>query len=352
MIDEYRRALDELRFSPEAKRRLAQVLEAAPAPERPHRMSRRTRALAIAAAAAVLALVVGCTAYLSGALVSVDDLAGDLFGDAHAQTEVVDKIGRPVGARAISNGIAIAADAVIGDKEHCVVVFSIARVDGESIEGIETILDYSYETVFTGEQPFKVGNSKVGPEYYFYDADPSDNAVQCVVKMTADMGGDSLIGKTMRVRLGDLATGEMTTDGTFSSPFLQTVIKGSWEMSFPLDYEDTSIELRAGQKMQIDQTAVTIDSLSLSPIAIVVEYTADEPLVSKDEETGKLRGAAVVDVSVTVNLRNGMSLDVPSNGALNDEGSTKHRADLMFDEILDLDEVKSVTVGDVEVPVR
>lgn len=35
---------------------------------------------------------------------------------------------------------------------------------------------------------------------------------------------------------------------------------------------------------------------------------------------------------------------------MNDGGATKRRADLMFDKILDLTQVKSVTVGGVEIP--
>ena len=37
---------------------------------------------------------------------------------------------------------------------------------------------------------------------------------------------------------------------------------------------------------------------------------------------------------------------------MNDGGATKRRADLMFDKILDLTQVKSVTVGGVEIPMR
>ena len=121
-------------------------------------------------------------------------------------------------------------------------------------------------------------------------------------------------------------------------------------MSFPLNYEDASIELSAGQRTKLDGIDVAIDSVVLSPIAIVVEYTADEPLLTKDEETGKRRGSAGIDVTITLNMRNGSSIDVPSVGAMNDGGATKRRADLMFDKILDLTQVKSVTVGGVEIP--
>ena len=177
MIDEYKEALDELRFSPEAKRRMAQRIEAVAAAEPLPRPTRRSRALVIAAAAAVLALAVGCTAYLAGAFVSLEDFAEDLFGGAPSQTEVIDKIGRPIGASAVSNGVAITADAVIGDNEHCVAVFSIARTDGMPIEGVDTILDKSFTTVFTGAQLFRVGDTKVGPEYCFYDAEDRKSVV-------------------------------------------------------------------------------------------------------------------------------------------------------------------------------
>lgn len=56
----------------------------------------------------------------------------------------------------------------------------------------------------------------------------------------------------MHVELGDLATGEMTAGGKTTLPSLQTVIEGSWNMSFPLNYEDASIELSAGQRTKLD----------------------------------------------------------------------------------------------------
>ena len=346
----YNSALDELRFSEEAKSRMVdRLMAAAEQPEQPVAIHRVRRFPRIAAVGVAAALVLSIGAGATGVFKSASDAFAGVFGPT-ADTEIIDQIGRPIGASAVSNGVAITADAVIGDNEHCVAVFSIARTDGMPIEGVDTILDKSFTTVFTGAQLFRVGNTKVGPEYCFYDADPSDNSVQCIVKMTSFIGGDSFIGKIMHVELGDLATGEMTADGKTTLPSLQTVIEGSWDMSFPLNYEDASIELSAGQRTKLDGIDVAIDSVVLSPIAIVVEYTADEPLLTKDEETGKRRGSAGIDVPITVDLRNGSSIDVPSVGAMNDGGATKRRADLMFDKILDLDQVKSVTVGGVEIP--
>ncbi|MDU1881500.1 MAG: DUF4179 domain-containing protein, partial [Eggerthella sp.] len=139
MIDEYKEALDELRFSPEAKRRMAQRIEAVAAAEPLPRPTRRSRALVIAAAAAVLALAVGCTAYASGML----GRASAPAKETPATTEVVDGIGRP-DAHASSDGVTVTAEAVMGDRSNYAIVFSIAKDDGTPFEGIRENQDGTF----------------------------------------------------------------------------------------------------------------------------------------------------------------------------------------------------------------
>ena len=54
-----------------------------------------------------------------------------LFGGAAAQTEVIDKIGRPIGASDTDNGITITAEAIMGDQYNAVIVYTLTRDDGE-----------------------------------------------------------------------------------------------------------------------------------------------------------------------------------------------------------------------------
>lgn len=352
MDRDYRDALDELQFSPEAKRRLAHAVAAADAEGGNEDASgsargRRRRYALAAAAAATLALVAGCTAYATG-FVEVGEFVDDLFAGAPAQTEVIDKIGRPVGARSTSNGVTITADAIIGDQAHCAVVFSIARDDGKAFENIDVFLNEPYRLAFDGAHPFRVGNSKYAPEYYFYDADPSDNAIQCVVKKQLGMQSGSLIGKTMHADLHDLLADKLEFNGTPNPT--HTVAEGTWEMSFVIDYEDTSVSLPAGQTTSVDGSAVSIQAVTISPISVVVEYTVDATFVQEDEKTGELKGTPSPTVPTKVNLRDDTVIEVPSGGAVNDHGATLVQADLMFDRVIDLDSVVSVTVGDVEIP--
>ena len=53
-----------------------------------------------------------------------------LFGGAPAQTEIIDKIGYPVGASDTDNGVTVTADAVMGDAYNAVIVYTISRDDG------------------------------------------------------------------------------------------------------------------------------------------------------------------------------------------------------------------------------
>ncbi|CAN4051462.1 Transcriptional regulator XRE family, partial [Dysosmobacter welbionis] len=70
---------------------------------------RPVRRIALIAAAAVLVLAVG-TAGATGILRSAAEVFSPLFGGAPAQTEIIDKIGYPVGASDTDNGVTVTAD--------------------------------------------------------------------------------------------------------------------------------------------------------------------------------------------------------------------------------------------------
>lgn len=65
---------------------------------------------------------------------SVAAVFDGVFGGPPAKTEVADAIGRPIGAVSNSNGITITADAVIGDRNGYVLVYSVSRDNGMAFE--------------------------------------------------------------------------------------------------------------------------------------------------------------------------------------------------------------------------
>ncbi len=281
--DEYPKTLDSLRFTEEEKARMAANLkaaakrqrrgvaaggEAARKPER--RVKRPVFRHAIAAAAVVGALAVGGVAYAGGGLVSVGNLVDDAFNGAPAETEVIDKVGRPIGATDSCNGVTVSADAIIGDARNYMIVYSIAKDDGSAFEGLGDPINGSLLLMFEGGATTGIdGVTSSHGSVRFYDADPSDNAIQMVETMTAS--GEEIIGKTARIELGNLmALGE--DDRT-------VVAEGEWDLKFEIDYEDASVAFPAGGAFELNGEAATVDMLSISPIAISLDYTVG-PLAS------------------------------------------------------------------------
>ena len=104
---EYQESLNSLHFTEEEKAAIARrAAEAARKQTRPAR--RPVRRIALIAAAAVLVLAVG-TAGATGILRSAAEVFSPLFGGAPAQTEIIDKIGYPVGASDTDNGVTVTA---------------------------------------------------------------------------------------------------------------------------------------------------------------------------------------------------------------------------------------------------
>lgn len=360
MSREYNEAMNDLRFSPEAKKRMAANLAAAheqTARPRPDVYAvrggkRRWRYAAAAAAAVVLVVGVGGVASATGNLMSMANVFDDLFNGPPAQTEVVDKIGRPIGASATSNGVTVTAEAIIGDRTNYAVVFSIAKDDGTAFD-VEPLENGLLPLGFEGHSRVSVdGVMASGGSSYFYDADPSDNAIQYVERTSATAVGNSIIGHTARVNLKDL---KVHGEGE-----ARVIAEGEWNMKFAVDYEDTSVDLPAGRTIEVSGMDATLDSATVSPIALTLEYTVHEVLNWEDQESGRMSDHnqnemdRFLDPSITVSMKDGTTVEID---ALRGAGGTREAANstacnksIMFDEFLNLDDVASITIGGAELP--
>ena len=353
----YVSALDDLRFSDDSKDRMVANLVASADGEQSKMAdpipTRRKGNLPLAAVMAAVALTVALSgvAFATGAFVSVQLFVSHLFG-TEAKVEIVDKIGRPVGVAQSVGGVTVSADAVIGDESNVAVVFSIAKDDGTRFEGIEAledgILPLGFSDDFRVSLPIFGGYAATGSAY-FYDADPNDNAIQLVETRSyqSDDGSNiSLVGRMLTVNLADL---------TYYGEGGTTVIApGTWSLSFPLNYEDTTRTLEAGQVTEVNGVPTTIDRLSISPIALHVAYTVDQKVEWTSGESGQLSehdskvSDSLLGIEASVTMDDGTTLDVPigSGGGITPDGDvTRCETSIFFDRILDLDEVASITVG-------
>ena len=318
----------------------------------------RRKRLPLAAAVATIALVLGLggAAYATGSLLSVERFVSHLFGAKEANIEIVDKVGRPVGVAQSSNGVTVSADAIIGDKTNVAVIFSISKDDGSAFEGVKAdddgFLPLGFSDDFEIDFPLIAqitqGYGATGSAY-FYDADPTDNAIQLVETRSFESDGNgeiSLIGRTLTAHFSTL---KLYGEG---DPIV--LADGSWNLSFPLNYEDASIMLPTGQNFEVSGIPATIDELAISPIALHLRYTAHQKVAWTSGESGRMSEHdtkltdSLLGTEVTLTMANGTTVAVENNhgGHISENGEVAEcDTNIFFDRILDLDEVASITIG-------
>lgn len=363
--------LDAIGFDASAKERMEQNINRAVAAQQvregvatPHRVrtgkSRAPFRFAAAVAAVVALFGMGTFAYASGALVSVSDAVAGIFGNGPAPTEVIDKVGHPIGAAQSCNGVTVSADAVIADRQNYAIVYSISKDDGTAFEGLEAN-EYGYLNVLNEGQstdiaglysPFDgTGQGAYGGSY-FYDADPTDNAIQMVEQMSVQSGDRTLMGRTAHAQFGNF---RVTGDSYEDAPVMAA---GDWNLSFVIDCEDASIEVGTDGAFGTPSGEAIVMGLTLSPIAITMEYAYGE-----GEVDVRADAAAADDVSeahvagdVTILMDDGSTVVVKNNGGMamqwGDDGSLTCSQSLFLPQIVDVAHVSSITVGGTEFPVK
>lgn len=355
-MKQYKDTMDALRFTPEQKTHMVdRLMESTQAsPRRPH-IFRRVATVGVAAALVLSVGVAGAT----GVLGEVGERFSALFGPA-TQTEVIDQIGYPIDASATADGITITADAIVGDTYSYAIVYSISREDGqplvsdqvlagsEEYEGRLPLSFEDYDLRSTGPLAF-LSSGGGGGFSHFYDADPTDNAIQFVTFWTSDTP----------IRSGKVTTtfrGLYDTTDSYANKTL--LAEGPWTLDFTMDFEDASISLPAGQAIQVSGMDATLDRITLSPLSIMVEYTVHQEVPEAERKNGQADEATdpyapFRDLPVILTYTDGSTLEVKSanTSASSGSGRTKCTMGLIFDTIRPLEEVASVTVGDVVISV-
>ena len=360
----YNSTLDELRFSEEAKSRMVdRLMAAAEQPEQPVAIHRVRRFPRIAAVGVAAALVLSIGAGATGVFKSASDAFAGVFGPT-ADTEIIDQIGHPIGASDTSNGVTVTADAILFDGYNYLISYTLEKDDGTTFDCTKNPDTGLYDL------GWKRSDSTIGSNVdgrsgssYFYDADPSDNAIQYVETMSYN---DTVqTGGTAKITLGDLSvmnseTGEM-----------QTIAKGTWHLKFKLEADNSAVELPAGQTIEVNGLSASVDKVVISPIGYHVVYTVDGEAkfdtvytefgeeIPYDTESGQEPASMrstweSYSAKLLVTKTDGTVLDFSDYGGSMDphDGKTVCTRQGTFDTILPLDEVASVTIGDTTISVE
>ena len=335
----YRESMNEQRFSPQQKQEMIdQLMNQSVRPPRGRAIPLR-RICALGAAAALAgALCLGAAA--SGVLKPAAQAFGAVFGTTPAQTEIIDRIGRPLDARATVDGVTMQADAIIGDTYSYAIVYSIYREDGQPITADPDPNRDGALALRFGDWDTDVGHmGGMHGTAWFFDEDPADNAVQFVQLLTADA---PLEPGTATVHLTDLKQG-IGEDAAL-------LAEGSWELRFDFAFEDSSLELPGGQSFTVNGASAVLNSVAVSPLSLRIDYTV---------ETGLSSSSGTADSTPTpqpvfLTLTDGSRIDLTGfGGGVRPEGDSL-RCELsgVFDQIFPLDTIESITIGEVTLPVN
>lgn len=357
----YNSALDELRFSEEAKSRMVdRLMAAAEQPEQPVAIHRVRRFPRIAAVGVAAALVLSIGAGATGVFKSASDAFAGVFGPT-ADTEIIDQIGHPIGASDTAGGVTVTADAILFDGYNYLISYTLEKEDGSAFDCTKNP-DTGLYDLYWKRSDSTIGRGVDGASgsSYFYDENPSDNAIQYVETMSYNDAVQT--GGTVKITLHNLQ--EFSNDGTES-----TLVKGTWSLKFKLDAGNSAKELPAGQTIEVNGLSASVDKVVISPIGYHVVYTVDgeatfDTLYDENgEEIPQESGREPAGVSSTwesysakllVTKTDGTVLDFSDCGGSMDphDGKTVCIRQGTFDTILPLDEVASVTIGDTTIPVK
>ena len=343
---EYRQAMDGLHYTDEQKKTLAQQALRAAEQAAPRRRRPVWRTALIAAAVAAV-LMVGAGA--TGVLKSAVDALSPIFGGSAAQTEVIDKIGRPIGASATDNGVTITADALIGDTYNAAIVYTIRRDDGTALlpEGTDA------RSLLVGGFGFAnlpVRGGSHGSSWFIADENDS-SAIQMVQTITADVPISSC---TATAEFEDLCVWDDAAGESVPA------VEGHWKFRFDVDYEDSSVTLGGGETFTQNGMTFTVDAITLSPVAVKVDYTVDHEVQWSDAPSGRLPAEDsrqmeryFENVEILLTKTDGTVIDLSaSGGSLKPEnGVTVCGKGQVFEELLPLEELESIRVGAIVYPI-
>ena len=313
-------------------------------------MARGTMVI-IALIAAVLAMALAVGSSAAGILPEPIDVFAPLFGGTVAQTEVIDKIGHPIGASATDNGITISADAIMGDEYNAVIVYTLTREDGERFLPEGQGLDETFLVIggFGGASWARGGTHGSA---WFVDQDPEDNQIQYVETVSSDV---LLTRGTAKVKFEELRYWDPESERD------ELLYEGAWNFRFEVDYEDCSVRMGGGETFTQDGLSFAIDSVSVSPIAVKVNYTADTEVVwsnsgsgRQDPEDARQSRRYLENVEILLTKTDGTVMDLStSGGSLRPEnGTTVCSKGQVLEEIIPLEELASISVGGVVYPIH
>ena len=188
----------------------------------------------------------------------VSNLLAPLFGGA--QTEIVDKIGKPIGATVTADGYTLTADAVIGDQYNVAIVYTLSRDDGQPIPEGTHFAEWDTDIIWGasgGGSLTQVKNEEDPSKLHFIESWSRESP---------------LIGRYVSAHFSNL---EIYNENGEDIP----ITDGPWELKYTLRYEDTSVNIPVNALKVTDTNGKNyqINKISISNVGLRLEGVIFDP---------------------------------------------------------------------------
>ena len=267
-----------------------------------------------AAFAACFALIISMALTAEATNGTVSNLLAPLFGGA--QTEIIDKIGVPIGASASVNGYTLTMDAIIGDRYSVMVAYTLSRDDGQPIP----------ENIDFRSRGFS--GSGYSTKIIINEDDPSN--AQFHLRWRRN---DPIIGRIVTATFTDLIIDDGENDVIHA--------EGTWEIKYTLRYPDSTEELPVKPFEIVDDGGrrFKVEGIMLSPLGIHLDLIFFAP----DYEGGVFK-----DFTMSLVMTDGteMLLNDGGGGGSWKEGDKKADVDYYaeFDVPIPRDDIKEIII--------
>ena len=321
----------------------------------------------IAAAAVAAAL---CAACATGVLQNAVAILSAQFGSDPEQQQVIQDLTRPAAASATDNGVTVSVDAVMGDASSLVVLYRMERADGQPV------LPQTEEAKNVSDGNNTLGFEEDGLE--FLDFQVTDPVLYFYHQLT--LSHDMTFPEPIEITLKNLYSHEFYSTGMSynlkEAPVVDRnipLVEGSWTLSISLEQDRTGVQLAQGQTFHAESIhgypfTGTLQSAYLSPLSLslVYDFTIDPSVREEIAQTYDPDSGLPLEAWISQEMHlleasfspyhtrtDDSQTPVPlyfENADIFTDGS-QCRVTVFFDEILPLDTIASLPIGDLTIPV-
>ena len=310
---------------------------------------------AVGLLAAAIALSIGGLAVAGGVSgITPTELVAHVFGDRSAQDgTLVEQVSTPIGISKTVDGITITLDSFVCDQYNAMLVFSIVGENGEALdwatEPMHGTPSATFQRIYVESDtlpPASFPNTTTSTSWAFYDFNPGDNALQFVFRCNS-LTGKPLCNKTFKVLLGGLYQFRWPTDADASTinsgSVMEIISEGPWTFKLDVSQMAKLVELPVSGYVYHGDARIHVVRAVVSPLGMTVWFNGSGP--------------TMLEFPVGFNVSDGSSIEVGGSGSVSSPNPDlvsdwDYIAFLQTDEIVNLDDVVSVTLGDMEIPLE